>query len=122
MKAINISQNIVVVENLEVADTSWLRMKGLLGREGLSVGSGLLITKCNSIHMFFMKFPLDVIFLDDVNKVVGLVKNIPPFALSPIFWKAKKAIELTAGTIDRTNIKVGDGFSFLFPTDTRRSV
>lgn len=100
------------MENLEVADTSWLRMKGLLGRESLANGAGLLITKCNSIHMFFMKFALDVIFLDSTDQVVGLVKNIPPFALSPLFWNANKAIELAAGTIETTETKIGDRFSF----------
>lgn len=100
------------MENLEVADTSWSRMKGLLGRKSLAKDAGLLITKCNSIHMFFMKFALDVIFLDSTNKVVGLVKNIPPFALSPIFWNANKAIELAAGIIENTETKIGDRFSF----------
>ena len=82
-------------------------MKGLLGREALLEGEALVITRCNSIHMFFMRFSIDVVFVDVKWQVVGLVRGIRPFALSPIFWKAVAAIELPAGSIDRQGLALG---------------
>ena len=64
--------------------------------------------------MFFMRFPIDAAFLDSANIVVGLVRRIPPFALSPIFWKAVKVLELPAGTIDTTGTKLGDQLRLTF--------
>ena len=83
------------------------RMKGLLGRTALGEGEALVITQCNSIHMFFMRFAIDVIFVDRAWTIVGLVRNIRPFAVSPIFWKAAAAIELPSGIIDCQGIQLG---------------
>ena len=62
--------------------------------------------------MFFMRFSIDVVFVNDKNCVVGVVKNIKPFQLSPVFWKADRAIELSAGTATRLDTKIGDILSF----------
>jgi uncharacterized membrane protein (UPF0127 family) len=83
-------------------------MKGLLGRKDFPQGEALVITRCQSIHMFFMNFPIDVVFCDRQNKVVGLCQEIKPFYLSPIFFKASYAIELPAGTIASTKTQLGD--------------
>ncbi len=91
-----------------MADTFLSRAKGLLGRSDLAQGCGLVITHCNSIHMFFMKFSIDVMFIDASGVVVGVVNAIKPGALSPIFWRADKAIELPVGTIEKTKTKTGD--------------
>lgn len=103
----DLDNSVVLADKAVLADSSGARMKGLLGRSSLLPGEGLLITHCNSIHMFFMKFSIDVVFMDHNNIVVGLVQNIPPFALSPIFWKAKKALELPAGVILKTRVCLG---------------
>jgi hypothetical protein len=58
--------------------------------------------------MFFMRFPIDVIFVDKNNRVVGLVAAIQPYRLSPIFWKASYAIELKTGAIQASLTGVGD--------------
>ena len=113
MKALNQTQNSVISQSIELADTPWLRMKGLLGRANLPQGQALLITHCNSIHMFFMKFPIDALFLDRTDRVVGAVKTIKPFAISPVFWTADKVLELPAGTIALQNIAVGDQLQFV---------
>ena len=84
------------------------RSKGLLGRVSLSPGEALIIPHCQSIHMFFMRFSIDVIFTDKNNKVVGLVKNIKPFQFSPVFWKASYAIEAAEGTIHSSQTQLGD--------------
>lgn len=74
-------------------------MQGLLGRKSMGLDEALVIFHCQAIHMFFMNFSIDVIFVGKENRVVGLVENIQPFHLSPIFWRADKAIEVAPGTI-----------------------
>ena len=83
-------------------------MRGLLGRAGLGPGEALIITPCQSIHMLFMTFAIDVIFVDALGKVVGVCPNIRPFCLSPIFLKARSAIEVPAGTIASSHTQIGD--------------
>jgi uncharacterized membrane protein (UPF0127 family) len=104
----NLTQNIVLSLQADLADTILSRMQGLLGRKTLEQGRALIITQCNSIHMFFMKFPIDAIFIDRAGCVVGCVKNIKPFQMSPLFWTAERVVELPAGTIDRTATALGD--------------
>ena len=89
----------IIAHQVSIANDPLSRMKGLLGKESLEPGSALVITACNSIHMFFMKFPLDVVFINQSGTIVGMVERIPPFGLSPIFWKAVSAVELPAGSI-----------------------
>lgn len=82
----------------EVARTFFARAKGLIGRRGLPPGRGLLILKCNSIHMFFMRFAIDAIFLDAHDNVVKRVRNVRPWR--PFVWggwRARKVLEVAAG-------------------------
>jgi len=83
-------------------------MRGLLGRTSLPDGEGMIITRCNSIHMFFMRFPIDVVFIDQKGVVAGLLENFPPNSISPIFWRSSKVIELPAGKIALTKTKMND--------------
>ena len=85
----------------------WSRMKGLLGRRSLDEGTGLLIDPCTSIHMFFMRFPIDVVYL---NKEYVVVKSahVPAWRLSSGGRGAKKAIELPAGHAVEYNVRVGE--------------
>jgi len=107
----NLTRNAVVAGQAAVAETPLQRMKGLLGSKELASGSALVITSCRSVHMLFMRYAIDVIFLDGDNRVVGLCPNLAPFAFSPIFWKSACAIELPAGTIQQTGAELGDQFS-----------
>jgi len=97
----------VLAERAVLADTPFTRMKGLLGRASLSSGEGMVITACRSIHMLFMRFAIDVVFVDRGGVVVGLVEKIGPFGFSPVFWNAAAAIELPAGTIALTGVRPG---------------
>ena len=108
MKIFNKSKNTVIAQNVRVADTVWTRMKGLLGSERIAAGEALVITKCQSIHMLFMRFSIDAIFVDGQNRVVGLVEGIKPFRLSRIFFRSKYVIELAVGTIGTTKTSLGD--------------
>ena len=108
MPILNLTRQTTLASYVQVADNPLKRMKGLIGKLGLAQGYALLIPGCNSIHMFFMKFPIDVVFVDKANKVAGLSKNIKPFELSPVFWKSSCAIELPAGTIEATQTQLND--------------
>ena len=104
----NVTRSTPIASRVETASNPQQRMKGLLGLNDFPQGEALIITHCQSIHMFFMRFPIDVIFCDAQDKVVGLCSNIKPFQLSPIFFKASYAIELPSGTIASSKTQVGD--------------
>ena len=91
-----------------LADSFLTRGRGLLGRQSISADEALVITQCQSIHMFFMKFTIDAVFVDKTNHVVGLVNAIKPNRLSPIFFKSSYVIELKEGIIKETNTELGD--------------
>ena len=108
MKILNKTQKTVIAEQVDVADTTVSRLVGLLNRKILPPNEALIITRCRSIHMFFMRFPIDAIFVDRHDRIVGLVRHIKPFRMSPCFFRASDVIELPVGTIDRTKSQEGD--------------
>ena len=78
----------------EVARSFRARLKGLIGRQSLPPGRGLLILKCNAIHTFFMRFPIDATFYDREDRVVKTVRNIRPWRLFVWGgWRAVKVLE-----------------------------
>ncbi len=108
MKIINSTKKTSIADQAVLANSFASRMVGLLRHKSLSNGQGLIISKCNSIHMFFMRFAIDVIFLDKSNQVVGLVENILPNRLSRIYWKATQAIEVPVGVVKSSQTTLGD--------------
>lgn len=108
MKIINTSSNTLLAENASIAESLFSRIKGLLGRSSLGANEALIIKSCNSIHTFFMRFAIDVIFLDRDNRVVGLKENMPPFRVTPIYYRAIQVVELPAYTISRTKTQLND--------------
>ncbi len=112
MIILNSSKDTTIATDAKTADTFITRMVGLLKHEKLDRGEGLLITHCNSLHMFFMKFAIDVIFIDKSNQVVGVVENIKPSRLSKVYWKAASAIEVPIGVIGDSKTSVGDTIHF----------
>ena len=88
------------------AVTPWERMRGLLGRDGLAPDEGLLIERCSSIHTFFMRFPIDVVYLDAGWRVVKKVTQLTPWRLSG-FWGAGHALEVPAGALSAAELPLG---------------
>jgi uncharacterized membrane protein (UPF0127 family) len=97
----------VLGDNIEVARSHWERMRGLLGRDGLAPGGGMRFDGTNSIHMAFMRFPIDVVYLDRAGVVVKLVHDLAEWRFSAA-RRAKTTIELPAGTLRALDIRVGD--------------
>ena len=91
-----------------VADTFLSRLVGLLRTPGLDPGQGLYIAPCSQIHMFGMKYAIDVVFMDKKGTVVGLCKSIQPGQASALFAKAHGCVELPSGVIVETGTEVGD--------------
>lgn len=108
MKVFNVTKNTVIAQKAKMADTFLSRMVGLLNRESISPEEALIITRCQSIHMFFMRFSIDVIFVDKNDVVVGLIERIRPFQLSPIFFRSSYVIEMAEGSISRVKVSLGD--------------
>lgn len=101
-------QGQTIVDNLRIADTFFTRFKGLMGTKGLKEGEGLLIKPCNGIHMFWMTYSLDIIFLNDVCRVIRLIEGIKPWKVSPTVKDSHMILELPTGTIEKFNIEVGN--------------
>jgi len=91
-----------------VANTPFKRMKGLLDRKELKKGQALVLKPCNSIHTFFMRFRIDVLFVAKDNAVIEAIPNIRPFRLTYIYFNAALAIELPTGTIQSSSTSKGD--------------
>ena len=97
----------VVCRSCRSAATFFSRLRGLLGRRGLAENEGLLIQPASSIHTFFMRFALDVAFLDRDGRVVKLVPGLRPWRVS-LARGARSALELPAGEIARRQLRLGD--------------
>ncbi|MBD0328511.1 MAG: DUF192 domain-containing protein [Thermoleophilia bacterium] len=82
-------------------------MKGLLGRAALPRGEGLLLRPASSIHMWFMRFPIDAVFLDEELRVVRVVRDLLPWRIAAKRG-ARAVLELPAGEIERRGVREGD--------------
>ncbi len=98
----------VVAENCAVTESAWERMKGLLGRKGLMRGEGMWISPCVGVHTFFMRFPIDVVFLSSSGKVLAVVDDMKPWRHSPFYFSAAGVLELPSGRCAEMEIHPGD--------------
>ncbi|MGA3080936.1 MAG: DUF192 domain-containing protein [Terracidiphilus sp.] len=103
----NLTRNTMLATCLEVASSGSKRNKGLLGRLSLAKGDGLWIIPCEAVHTFWMRFSIDLIYLDRKNRIRKLVSEVPPWRLSACL-PAHSVVELPAGTIRNTQTQIGD--------------
>ena len=120
LKIQNLTRGTEIASRLEVADTPSTRNKGLLGRTGLPSGGGLWIVPCASVHTFFMKFPIDLVYIDRRKKVKKVRSRVGPWRLSACFF-AQSILELPAGTVDNTQTRRGDQLDFSQPLPSHES-
>lgn len=95
-------------DRVAVADRWPARLRGLLGRRNLHQGEGLLLRPCNGVHTMFMRFAIDVAFLDRVGRLVRTCHSVAPFRVVPWVRGATQALELPAGTLRRVEAFPGD--------------
>lgn len=112
----NLTRQVELAHNVDVADHGAKRRKGLLGRETLSAGDGLWIVPCEAVHTFGMQFPIDLVYLDRDKRVKKVRHGVPPWRLSGCLF-AHSVLELASGSIRRTHTAPGDilGFSPVLP-------
>ena len=114
MRARNLTRETVLAEQVAVAASLWAKFIGLMGCPGLPVGHALWLPESNGIHMFFMRFPIDAVFLgrpeaDGAAEVVAARAHLRPWrGLVPLVRGAKGVLELPPGTIEATATAVGD--------------
>lgn len=92
---------------IKIADTFFARLSGLMFHEKLSPATGLLLAPCSSVHMCFMRFAIDVVYLDRDNEIIEIVHNLRPWIGLSICNQAYAALEMTAGEADRCGCEVG---------------
>jgi uncharacterized membrane protein (UPF0127 family) len=121
LAARNVTRETLLAGELEVADSLFAKFMGLMGRRGLGEGAGMWLTGTNGIHMMFMRFPIDAVFLgrpaegsdgagtDGARPVLSVHPGLRAWiGLVPLVRGAAGVLELPVGTIARTGTVVGD--------------
>jgi uncharacterized membrane protein (UPF0127 family) len=101
-------QNSVLASKIVVAETSLHRAVGLLGRNELPHGEGIWIKPSSGVHTIGMRFPIDVVGLDATLRVVRLWPSLKPYRLTAIVPSVRTVLELAAGTIIQSGLRLGD--------------
>ncbi|NSW83225.1 MAG: DUF192 domain-containing protein [Syntrophothermus sp.] len=108
MLVINLTRNQVLAERAVYAGTFWSRFRGWMGNKTAEFGEALLLDPCRSVHTFWMRFPIDVVFVSADGLVVHVIEKMEPFRFSPVVRRAKLVIELPPGVVSRTGTRAGD--------------
>jgi uncharacterized protein len=103
----NLTRNVEIADRVQKAGDARNRRKGLLGRTSLPKGEGLWIIPCEAVHTFWMRFSIDLIFIDRQGQVLKLRENVRPWRLCGCL-RAHSVIELPGGTIHETRTQRGD--------------
>lgn len=111
MKCTHVKTGTVLAETIECATTFKARLLGLMGRKNLKPQAALLLEPCPQIHTCFMRFTIDVIFLDVHNRVVAAVENMKPWRMSKFYPSARRTLELPGGTL-QGRVQAGDELIF----------
>ena len=107
MRILNTSSNTVLAEEAVIGEGLLERMKGLLGKDGLKPGEALVLKPCSAVHTFFMRFSIDVVFVDNALRIVRAIPDLKPWRLTGIYPSARMCIELPAGTLASTKTSHG---------------
>lgn len=112
LRVTNLTRGKVLADRAELASSFLSRFVGLMGRKHLAFGQGLHIVPCNSIHTFFMRIPIDALFLDAQGAVVRLLPALPPWRITGLYFGARSVLELPAGTASGSGTLEGDRLRF----------
>jgi uncharacterized protein len=116
-RAINVTNGGILCASVEEAATALARGRGLMGRTGLAPGAGMLIGSgplipMMWIHTFFMRFPIDLVFLDRSNRIIRVVSSVPPWRLTAPVFGARGVLEIEAGAAAGSSTRPGDQLRF----------
>jgi len=118
----NVSRRGFVADQVRLANTRWTRLRGMLGRPEPAPGEGMLLAPCQSVHMYWMKYSLDVVFLAPNGCVVEAYHGLAPSKRSRWHRDADRALELRAGTLASSGTQIGDQLELrIVERDTERS-
>jgi uncharacterized protein len=112
MRIANQTRSTIIAASASEARSFTEKFLGLMGKANLPESSGLIIRDTNWIHTFWMRFPLDLIYITRERRVVGLEESLPPNRIGKPFWSAHSVVELNAGVIRATQTQVGDQLQF----------
>lgn len=115
-------RGLLLADRLRPAHTHWTRLRGLLGTRELAPGEGLWIRPSNQVHMFGMRYALDLVFLDSAGRVLRLIRSLAPNRVSPRVAGATSVLELPVGTIDGAALSEGDRVEISGAAETGRRV
>ena len=107
-RIINKTREQVLADNALLARSYWERLIGLMGKKTLAQGEGLIIDPCSSVHMFWMRFAIDVIYVNKEHVVVGIDHDLRPWRIGHFYRKVRYVVELPAGKAHETGTLVGD--------------
>ncbi len=108
MKILNVSRQTVIARDVKLANNFFSRFKGLLAVKNFPAQSALVLKPCDSIHTFFMRFPIDVFFANKENKIIKIYRELKPWRLSGVFFKSRLCVELPDGSLDASRTQEGD--------------
>ena len=97
--------------NVEIADSIIKRFMGLMGRRSLESGNGLFLTPCDGIHMMFMRFSIDAVYIDKDYRIKKIVRGLRPWLGLSMCFGALGVLELPSGDADKFDLKIGQRFS-----------
>ena len=112
MQVFNQTRKVFLITQGRLANTFWLRLRGLLGSAPLQKGEGLVLAGEKSIHTIFMGFPIDVVYVDKNYKIIRTDPNMVPYRLGPFVTQSAYVLEMPVGTIAHTASQVGDQLKF----------
>lgn len=115
IRVLNLTRHTALGDRVELAGQGRSRRKGLLGRDRLEGGEGLWIVPCEAVHTFWMRFPIDLVYLDRKHRVLKIRSHVHPWRLSACL-RAHSVIELPSGTVAGTQTMRGDTLSIERPS------
>ena len=112
IRVLNRTRGTALGDRILLADNVMSRLRGFLFRGEPEAGEGMLLSPCQAVHMIGMRFPLDVILIDEAGTVVAIHEDLRPWQWTPVNRQALHALELPTGTIGRTGTQTGDALSW----------
>lgn len=107
MRLVNLRTGDVIAFQIKEASDFLSRLAGLTGKRSMPPGSALVLMPCKSVHTFFMRFNVDVVFLDKGGRVLRVIDDLPPSRISPVVRGSRKVVELPGGTV-KDRVRAGD--------------